>query len=141
ASGLSLTLHLSPNLLPNLNLHLTLSLVGDCRFAHADLGQGEISITSDALYPVSFEPSAPAAGTAAYLQDPSIRLLIDFFRNKGLAALKEEDRQEDWYQDWIDYQAKHKLYASVLSPQRYSSLGHRFNVTKLTRFLEVFAYF
>jgi acyl-CoA dehydrogenase len=90
---------------------------------------------------VSFEPSAPAAGTSAYLQDPSIQLLVDFFRNKGLEALKQEDRQEDWYQDWIDYQANHRLYASVLSPQAYSSLGHRFNVTKLTRFLEVFAYF
>jgi acyl-CoA dehydrogenase len=56
-------------------------------------------------------------------------------------VLKQEDRQEAWYQDWLDYQARHKLYASVLSPERYSSLGHRFNLLQLTRFLEVFAYF
>ncbi len=70
-----------------------------------------------------------------------MQCLVDFFRDKGLAALKEEDRQETWYQDWIDFQARHKLYARVLSPRRYSSLGHHFSLKKLTRFLEVFAYF
>ncbi len=75
------------------------------------------------------------------MQDPSVRLLVDYFTNKGLPALKEEDQREDWYPDWIDYQAKHQLYASVLSPKRYSSLGHHFSFLKLTRFLEVFAYF
>ena len=67
--------------------------------------------------------------------------MVEYFRGKGLEALKEEDRQEEWYKDWIDYQAEHRLYASVLSPERYSRLGYRFNLLKLTRFLEAFAYF
>ncbi len=66
---------------------------------------------------------------------------MDFFQQKGLANLKKEDRQEGWYQDWIDYQAKHGLYASLLSPQRYSGRGHRFSLRKLTRFLECSSYF
>jgi acyl-CoA dehydrogenase len=98
-------------------------------------------MSSDTLYPLAFDVSPPAGGAAEYLQDPAVRLLVEFFRNKGLEALKQEDRQEDWYQDWIDYQAKHGLYASLLSPQRYSSRGHRFNILRLTRFLEAFAYF
>ncbi len=98
-------------------------------------------MSSDALYPLAFDTSSPAPGMADYLEDSSIRLLMDFFRNKGLEALKQEDQKEAWYQDWIDYQAKHRLYASVLSPERYSRLGHRFNLLKLTRFLETFAYF
>lgn len=88
-----------------------------------------------------FDDAAPTACTAEYLRDPVIRLLVDFFRKKGLAALKREDRIEDWYQDWIDYQAKHGLYASLLSPQQYSSQGRRLDLRKLLRFLEVFAYF
>jgi len=72
-------------------------------------------VLNNPLYPLCFDASSPATETAPYLQDPSIRLLVDFFRNKGLQALKREDRQEDWYPDWIDYQAKHKLYASLLS--------------------------
>lgn len=102
---------------------------------------GAMHISRDALFPLSVDTSPPDAGATEYLHDPSVRLLVDFFRNKGLAALKQEDRQEDWYPDWIEYQAEHKLYASVLSPEQYSSLGCRFNLLRLTRFLEVFAYF
>ena len=64
-----------------------------------------------------------------------------FSGTRGCPALKQEDRDEAWYQDWIDYQAEHGIYASLLSPERYSSRGNRFDLRKLTRFLEVFAYF
>jgi acyl-CoA dehydrogenase len=102
---------------------------------------GGISISSDSLYPLSFDAPSPGAGVSEYLGDPSLRLLVEFFQNKGLEALKQEDGREEWYQDWIDYQAEHRLYASVLSPERYSRLGYRFSLLKLTRFLEAFAYF
>jgi acyl-CoA dehydrogenase len=85
--------------------------------------------------------SSPAGGAAEYLQDPSLRLVVDFFRSKGLESLKQEDRDESWYQGWIDYQSKHGLYASVLSPREYSRRGHHFNILKLTQLLETFAYF
>lgn len=98
-------------------------------------------MSSDVCFPLSFDASPPAAGTAAYLEDPSVRLLVAFFRDKGLEALKREDGREDWYPDWIDYQAGHGLYASLLSPRAYSNRGHRFDLLRLTRFLEVFAYF
>jgi len=102
---------------------------------------GGIGISTDVLYPLSFNISAETPGTREYLQEPAIRLLVDFFRKKGLEALKQEDRAEAWYADWIDYQARHKLYAGLLSPQRYSNLGNRFSLGRLTRFLEAIAYF
>lgn len=77
----------------------------------------------------------------AYLQDPHLALLVAFFQNKGVEALKREDQQEHWYQDWIDYQAENGLYCSLLSPERYSSRKHRFSVTRLARFVEAFGYF
>ena len=88
-----------------------------------------------------FDAPAPEAGAADYLTDPAARLLVEFFRGKGLEALKQEDRREEWYQDWIDYQTRHRIYASLLSPRQYSSLGGRLNLLRLTRFLEIFAYF
>src|SRR5207249_5151165 len=60
---------------------------------------------------------------------------------KGLKQLKEEDRDEQWYGDWLAYQAAHRLYASVLSPKQYASGQCEFDLLSLTRFLEVFAYF
>ncbi len=68
-------------------------------------------------------------------------MLVEFFEKKGLAALKQEDRDEVWYQDWIDYQASHGLYASLLSPRQYSNRGHHFSLRRLTRFLETFAFY
>jgi acyl-CoA dehydrogenase len=97
-------------------------------------------ISKHVAYPLAFDAN-PTAGASEYLQDPAVRLLVEFFQRKGLEALKREDRQEDWYQDWLDYQAQHGLYAGLLSPQRYSSRGQQLNLLKLTRFIEAFAYF
>jgi acyl-CoA dehydrogenase len=95
----------------------------------------------DALYPLGFGDGQSTRGAEGYLQSAAVRRLIEFFDRKGLAALKEEDRREDWYQDWIDYQAEHRLYAGLLSPKAYSRLGHEFDLSHLARFWEVFAYF
>lgn len=95
---------------------------------------------SESRWPCSL---ANAAGDAQsrYLHDPAVAKLIEFFNAKGLVALKQEDRQERWYDDWLAFQAKHQIYASLLSPAKYSSNGYRFDLLKLVRFLEVFAYF
>lgn len=86
--------------------------------------------------------SAPGEnGSGAYLRDPAARRLVEFFEVKGLIALKDEDRREAWYEDWLAYQAEHRLYATLLSPRVYSSIGGEFNLLRLTRFLEVFGYF
>jgi acyl-CoA dehydrogenase len=98
-------------------------------------------ISPDNLFPQAFDCLAPTIATSEYLADASVRLMVDFFQGKGLAVLKQEDQREEWYQDWIDYQSDHGLYASLLSPAKYSSRGSRFDLRRLTRFLEVFAYF
>jgi acyl-CoA dehydrogenase len=91
-----------------------------------------------AILPQIFAADAPPN---VYLRDADVRLLVGFFAGKGVAALKEEDRREQWYGDWIEYQKQHQIYARLLSPARYSSLGGKLDLLKLTRFLEVFGYF
>jgi acyl-CoA dehydrogenase len=85
-------------------------------------------------WPTSFD-------TAGDASSPAIAKLVEFFCGKGLAALKQEDRDEACYDDWLAYQARHQLYAAAFSPARYSSLGNRFDLLELARFLEAFAYF
>jgi acyl-CoA dehydrogenase len=94
------------------------------------------SMISDAIYPQAF---ASAGGT--YWDDPLVKLLADFFIAKGLPALKEEDRTEKWYEDWLAYQARHQIYARLLAPIEFSTLGGQLDLLRLTRFLEVFGYF
>lgn len=91
--------------------------------------------------PQAFSVASPSEGAAPYFADDATRKLAEFFRAKGLAALKEEDRLETWYDDWLAYQAEHRLYARLLSPEAFSSLGGRFDLLRLARFLEVFASF
>jgi acyl-CoA dehydrogenase len=93
------------------------------------------------LYPLTFEISPAGAGASEYLRDPFVRRLADFFMAKGSALLAQEDRREKWYQDWIDYQGSHGIYAGLLSPKAYSSRGGQLNLLRLTRFVEAFAYF
>ena len=92
-------------------------------------------------YPRGFSGTPSSLEQDEYLDDPPTLKLAQFFQNKGLAALKEEDRREQWYDDWITYQAKHRIYASVLSPRQHSTSGNHFDLLRYARFLEVFAYF
>lgn len=93
-----------------------------------------------AIMPSAFRRSPAENANPAYLCIPAVQRLLEFFETKGLAALKEEDRQGAWYADWIEYQKKHAIYASVMAPHKYSTRGGRFDLLRYTRFLEVFAY-
>src|SRR5690349_18644050 len=92
-----------------------------------------VSPPASAILPQSF--SSP---TNAYIADPLARLLADFFGAKGLPALKEEDRVEKWYEDFLAYQAQHQLYARLLAPREFSSNDTQLDLFRLTRFLEIF---
>lgn len=94
-----------------------------------------------AALPLTFRAAGGLPGQRPYLDDPAARVLIEFFESKGLAALKEEDRHEHWYDDWLACQARHHVYARLLSPQRYSAVGGRLDMLRLTRFLELFGHF
>jgi acyl-CoA dehydrogenase len=89
------------------------------------------------VYPLAF---FGGGGADIYRRDPAVRTLCEFFQTKGLSALKEEDRLEQWYGDWIAFQQQQGLYATMLSPARYSKRGNGFDLLQYSRFLEVLAY-
>jgi acyl-CoA dehydrogenase len=95
------------------------------------------------LDPCTFSAARPRGGAAhAYLAEPAARKLAEFFEAKGLLTLKAEDRRGQWYADWVAYQARHGLYATVLSPRQFAPAGSAgLDLLRLTRFLEVFGYF
>ena len=100
----------------------------------------------NAVDPQPFSSPGPLLANAAasrdnYLADPPIATLIAFFDAKGLAAIKDEDRREDFYNDWLAYQATHRLYASVLESKDDSEAGKEFDLLRFARFIEVFGYF
>jgi acyl-CoA dehydrogenase len=97
--------------------------------------------SNDVIWPRSFaRPPAPDS-VDSYLTNPPTAKLTEFFLAKSPATLADEDARELWHQDWLDFQSKHKIYASLLAPKQYSSLGHQLDLLNLTRFLEIFGYF
>ena len=99
--------------------------------------------SKEIIHPLCFESGSKtgASAVATYFNDPAIRKVVEFFDNKGLKKLKEEDQSERWYADWVTYQGENKIFASLLSTKAHSTLGHHFSVLKLTRFMEVIGYF
>jgi acyl-CoA dehydrogenase len=105
------------------------------------LNQRAFLSQTDAIYPQSFSVAGSTGGADVYTEDSGVRKLIAFFEAKGILALKEEDRREAWYEDWLAYQAENRLYASLLSPKEFAPGGNGFDLLRLARFLEVFGYF
>ena len=97
--------------------------------------------SAQTVYPQRFSANARSKAADLYLREPAIAKIAQFFEAKGLAKLKEEDQREEWYAHWIDYQAKHRLYATVLSPRQFSTIGGAFDLLRYVRLLEVFAYY
>jgi acyl-CoA dehydrogenase len=103
-----------------------------------------LETAQEAVYPQVFSNLHPAEAARVYQSDPCVAKLVEFFESKGLCALKQEDRNEQWYGDWLAYQREHHLYGDLLAPQEFSSRGGRgggFDLLRVTRFLEVFGYF
>lgn len=93
------------------------------------------------LSPLAFSTSTISRAAKTYLAEPCAQKLATFFAEKGLAALKDEDRREQWYADWINYQASHRLYSQLLSPTPGSGQAGGFDLLRYARFIELIAYF
>ncbi len=42
---------------------------------------------------------------------------IEFFENKGLSKIKNDDHERVWYQDFIDFVKENKVFAHLLTPK------------------------
>lgn len=104
---------------------------------HADF----LAACRKAIQPQSFSATPGSSAAPVYVSDPAVGRLVEFFERKGLAAIRDEDQRAQWYDDWLKFQAEHRLYAQLISPRQFSTLGFQFDLLRFARFLEVFAYF
>jgi len=61
-------------------------------------------------------------GTTYPLDDRSFEIMnqaIDFFEMKGKRKIKEDDHQRTFYADFIEFQKKERLFATLLTPNQY----------------------
>lgn len=46
---------------------------------------------------------------------------IDFFESKGLKKVKDDDQAMVWYRDFVEFQKKEEIFATMLTPSEYGS--------------------
>jgi acyl-CoA dehydrogenase len=71
---------------------------------------------------------------------------IAFFESKGKAKLKLDDRERVWYADFLDFQRKEKLFATLLTPAAYGdnrdpSVDCRWDTWRNCEFNEILAFY
>ena len=65
---------------------------------------------------------------------------IAFFEEKGLAKIKADDQAMVWYEDFLDFIAREKIFAQLLTPAAYGQ-GTRWDMWRISEFNEVLAFY
>ena len=66
---------------------------------------------------------------------------IEFFEQKGKRKLKADDRDRVWYADFLDFQAREKLFATLLTPASYGDADCRWDTWRNCEFNEILAFY
>jgi len=66
---------------------------------------------------------------------------IQFFESKGKAKLKADDRECLWYADFLDFQKKEKIFATLLTPAGYGGAEYRWDTWRNCEFNEILAFY
>jgi acyl-CoA dehydrogenase len=66
---------------------------------------------------------------------------IQFFEGKGKNKLKADDRDCVWYADFLDFQKKEKIFATLLTPTEYGGSNCRWDTWRNCEFNEILAFY
>jgi acyl-CoA dehydrogenase len=81
-----------------------------------------------------------------YLDEKSreiMRKTIAFFENKGIGRIKRDDHERSWYSDFLEFQKKEGLLATLLTPAPYAngSPDTRWDTYRNCEFNEILAFY
>ena len=66
---------------------------------------------------------------------------IAFFEEKGKQRIKEDDHKRIWYADFIEFQKKEKLFATLLTPTPYGKADARWDTWRNCEFNEILGFY
>ncbi|BHH84980.1 acyl-CoA dehydrogenase [Desulforhopalus sp. 52FAK] len=69
------------------------------------------------------------------------RKTIEFFEKKGLGKIKEDDQAVVWYDDFLDFIKKEQVFAHFLTPAKYSGIGGRWDMYRISEFNEILGFY
>ena len=71
----------------------------------------------------------------------TLRKTIEFFESKGKQRLKQDDRAHQWYADFLEFAAKEKTFATMLTPAGYGSADSRWDTWRISQFAEILGFY
>ena len=66
---------------------------------------------------------------------------ISFFEDKGLRRIKEDDQSMAWYQDFIEFIANEKIFATLLTPAAYGDGDKRWDMRRICEYNEILGFY
>jgi len=69
------------------------------------------------------------------------RKTIEFFENKGLESIKEDDQNMVFCDDWIAYNKEIGAYATLLTPAGYGDADSRWDMYRIAQFNEILGFY
>ncbi len=70
-----------------------------------------------------------------------IHKTIDFFENKGLKKIKDDDHQNTWYSDFLEFVKKEEVFATLLTPSKYGDPPARWDTWRICHYNEILAFY
>ncbi len=70
-----------------------------------------------------------------------MRKTIEFFETKGKARLKADDHNRVWYDDFLEFQKKEKLFATLMTPAGYGPAESRWDSSRICDFNEILGFY
>jgi len=66
---------------------------------------------------------------------------IEFFEKKGMRRIKDDDHARAWYADFLEFNKKEGLFATLLTPTPYGGPDSRWDTWRICEFNEILAFY
>ena len=70
-----------------------------------------------------------------------LRKTIEFFEAKGKARIKADYYALGWYQDFLDFVAKERIFATISTPSGEGAADSRWDTSRICRFGEILGFY
>ncbi len=69
------------------------------------------------------------------------RRYVDFFERKGKRRLKADYHAHGWYQDFLDFVARERIFATMCTPAGYGAADARWDTWRVCEFAEILGFY
>jgi len=66
---------------------------------------------------------------------------IDFFEDMGLAKTKADYESRRWYTEFLEFNKKEQIFATMLTPKGYGKKSARWDTSRITDFAEILGFY